>query len=282
MDLLVFVAVLTAAACHAGWNALLKLHLEPIVSTVLVAAASGLIALPLVLALELPSAAAWPYVLASVVIHVGYFLALAEAYRYGDLGQVYPIARGTAPLITAVVASLTLGEALGPLGWAGVGVLAVGVLLLSVRAGRQVTRLHGRSVAFALLTALTITAYTVVDGTGARAAGSPAAYTAWLFLLSGVAMGLYGLHRIGRQRIAGAFKDNWSIAAGGAALSVTAYAIAIWAMTVAPIALVAALRETSVLFAALLSTLLLREPWPAARIAATLMVLAGVLLLRVQ
>src|SRR5262245_44817108 len=106
MDLLVFVAVLAAAACHAGWNALLKLHLEPIVSTVLVATASGLIALPLVLALDLPSAAAWPYVLASVVIHVGYFLALAEAYRHGDLGQVYPIARGTAPLVTALVASL--------------------------------------------------------------------------------------------------------------------------------------------------------------------------------
>jgi drug/metabolite transporter (DMT)-like permease len=282
MDLLVFVAVLAAAACHAGWNALLKLHLEPIVSTVLVATASGLIALPLVLALDLPSAAAWPYVLASVVIHVGYFLALAEAYRHGDLGQVYPIARGTAPLVTALVASLVLGEALGPLGWAGVTVVAVGVLLLSVRPRRHAPPLHGRSVLFALLTALTITAYTLVDGIGARLAGSPAAYTAWLFLLSAVAMGLYGLLRIRRERLVDALKDNWPVAAGGAALSFTAYAIAIWAMTVAPIALVAALRETSVLFAALLSTLLLREPWPAARIAATLMVLAGVLLLRVR
>jgi drug/metabolite transporter (DMT)-like permease len=282
MDLLVFIAVLTAAACHAGWNALLKLHLEPIISTALVAVASGLIALPLVLALDLPSAAAWPYVLASVVIHVGYFLALAEAYQHGDLGQVYPIARGTAPLVTAVVASLVLGEALGPLGWAGVTVVAVGVLLLSVRPRRHARPLHGRSVFFALLTSLTITAYTLVDGIGARLAGSPAAYTAWLFLLSGVAMGLYGLLRIGRERLVDALKDNWSVAAGGAALSFTAYAIAIWAMTVAPIALVAALRETSVLFAALLSTLLLREPWPAARIAATLMVLAGVLLLRVR
>ena len=282
MDPVVFVAVLAAAACHAGWNALLKMHLEPIVSTVLMATASGLIALPLALALDLPAAAAWPYVLASVVIHIGYFLALAEAYRHGELGQVYPIARGTAPLLTALLASLVLGETLGGLGWVGVSVVAVGVLLLSVRTGRPTARLHRRSALFALLTATTITAYTLVDGTGARVAGGPVAYTAWMFVLNGVAMGLYGLLHIGRERIAGALADNWSIAAGGAALSVAAYATVIWAMTVAPIALVAALRETSVLFAALLSTLLLRERWPAARIAATVMVLAGVLLLRVR
>jgi drug/metabolite transporter (DMT)-like permease len=282
MDPLVFAAVLAAAAFHAGWNALLKLRLEPVVSTVLVATASGAIALPLVLVLDVPAAAAWPFVFASAAIHVGYFLALAEAYRHGDLGQVYPIARGTAPLLTAMAASLLPGEALGLFGWAGVTVLAAGILLLSVRTGRHAHPPGGRSVGFALLTALTITAYTLVDGLGARAAGSPAAYTAWMFLLNGVAMGLYGLRRIGPQPLADAFKANWRIAAGGAALSVAAYAIAIWAMTVAPIALVAALRETSVLFAALIATLLLREPWLAARVAATLMVLAGVLLMRVR
>jgi len=282
MDLFVFIAVLVAAACHAGWNALLKLNLEPIVATTLVAMASGLVAVPFVSVVELPHASAWPYLFASVAIHIGYYLALAEAYRHGDLGQVYPIARGTAPLLTALLATATLGEMLGLSAWAGVIALAGGILLLAVRGGRTDRRFDARSVGFALLTSLTITAYTLSDGVGARVAGSAAAYTAWLFLLSGAAMTLYGLIRVGPRRLAGYSRANWAIALGGAALSTLAYAIAIWAMTVAPIALVAALRETSVLFATLISTLLLREPWLAARIAATVMVLAGALLLRVR
>ena len=282
MDLFVFIAVLVAAACHAGWNALLKLNLEPIVATTLVAMASGLVAVPFVSVVELPHTSAWPYLFASVAIHIGYYLALAEAYRHGDLGQVYPIARGTAPLLTALLATATLGEMLGLSAWAGVIALAGGILLLAVRGGRTDRRFDARSVGFALLTSLTITAYTLSDGVGARVAGSAAAYTAWLFLLSGAAMTLYGLIRVGPRRLAGYSRANWAIALGGAALSTLAYAIAIWAMTVAPIALVAALRETSVLFATLISTLLLREPWLAARIAATVMVLAGALLLRVR
>jgi drug/metabolite transporter (DMT)-like permease len=281
MDLLVFSAVLVAAACHAGWNALLKLNLEPALATALVAMASGLVAVPFVLVAGLPDAAAWPYVAASVVVHIGYYLALAEAYRHGDLGHVYPIARGSAPLVTAVIAAALLGETPGPFGWAGITMLAAGIVLLAVRGGRGARRLDARSVGFALLTSASITAYTLIDGIGARAAGSAAAYAAWLFLMSGAVMTLYGFWRVGpslgRQLVA-----NWPTALGGAALSTAAYAIAIWAMTVAPIALVAALRETSVLFATLLSTLLLREPWLAARIAATLMVLAGALLLRVR
>jgi drug/metabolite transporter (DMT)-like permease len=280
MDFLVFIAVLVAAACHASWNALLKLNMEPIVATTLVAMASGLVAVPFVCVVDLPHAGAWPYLVASVAIHIGYYLALAEAYRHGDLGQVYPIARGTAPLLTALVATVAPGEMLGLFGWAGVIALAAGILLLAVRGGRADRRFDARSVGFALLTSLTITAYTLSDGVGARVTESAAAYTAWLFLLSGAAMSLYGVIRLGPRRLADDSRANWAIALSGAALSTAAYAIAIWAMTVAPIALVAALRETSVLFATLISTLLLREPWLAARIAATVMVLAGALLLR--
>jgi drug/metabolite transporter (DMT)-like permease len=166
MDLLVFIAVLAAAACHAGWNALLKLNLAPALSTTLVAIASGLVAVPFVLVAGLPEAAAWPYVVASVVIHVGYYVALAEAYRHGDLGQVYPIARGSAPLVTAILATALLGETLRPSGWAGVVVLAAGILLLAMRGGRSARRLDVRSVGFALLTSATIAAYTLVDGVG--------------------------------------------------------------------------------------------------------------------
>lgn len=281
MDPFVFLAVLTAAACHAGWNALLKLDLEPLVATSLVAAASGVIAVPFAIVVGVPDAAAWPYVLASVAIHIVYYLALAQAYRHGDLGQVYPIARGSAPLMTAVLATLWLGEALGPFAWSGIVVLAGGILLLAVRGGRSVKVLDARSVGFALLTSLTITTYTLVDGIGARLAGSAAQYTAWLFVLSGGAMAVYGTARIG-GRLVGDFAANWKLALSGAALSTAAYAIAIWAMTVAPIALVAALRETSVLFAALFSMVLLREPVLPARIAAACLVLAGVVLVRLR
>jgi drug/metabolite transporter (DMT)-like permease len=281
MDLFVFLAVLAAAACHAGWNALLKLNLEPIVATSLVAAASGIVAVPFAIVVGLPSTAAWPYVLASVAIHIVYYLALAQAYRFGDLGQVYPIARGTAPLMTAVLATAWLGEGLGSYGWAGIIVLAAGILLLAVRGGRARERFDARSVGFALLTSLTITTYTLVDGIGARVSGSPSQYTVWLFVLSGAAMAIYGFARVGR-RLAGDFAANWPLAIAGAALSTAAYAIAIWAMTVAPIALVAALRETSVLFAALLGMVLLREPVLPARIVAALLVLAGVVLVRLR
>lgn len=281
MDFFVFCAVLAAAACHAGWNALLKLKLEPLIATALVAAASGVIAVPFTFVTGLPDPAAWPYIVASVIIHIGYYLALAEAYRFGDLGQVYPIARGAAPLLTAIVASLWLQETPGPFGWAGIILLAAGILLLAVRGGRPASRFDSRSVGFALLTSLTITLYTLVDGIGARVAGTSTAYTAWLFLLSGAVMTIYGCARVGRP-LAGHFIANWPMALAGAALSTAAYAIAIWAMTVAPIALVAALRETSVLFGALFATLLLREPWLLPRITAALVVLAGALLLRVR
>ncbi|HEX2337018.1 MAG TPA: EamA family transporter, partial [Hyphomicrobiaceae bacterium] len=274
-------AVLVAAACHAGWNALLKMKVAPVVATVLVAVASGVLVVPLLAITPAPAPAAWPYVLASVLIHVVYFVTLAEAYRWGDLTQVYPIARGTAPLLTAALATLWLNEALGLAGWAGMIVLATGILLLTFKGGRPFATFAGRAVGFALATSLTITAYTLVDGIGARLAGSALAYTVWLFIGDGIAMAIYGWLRVGPSLV-GDFKTHWRMALAGAALSTAAYAIAIWAMTVAPIALVAALRETSVLFAAVFGTVLLREPILPIRLVAAGLVLAGALLLRVR
>jgi drug/metabolite transporter (DMT)-like permease len=281
MDLYVFLAVLVAAACHAGWNTLLKLDLEPLTATVLMVCASGVLSLPIALYLGLPASASWPYLAASVAIHVGYFLSLATAYKAGDMGQVYPIARGAAPLMTAVLATLLLGESPGGYGWAGIALLASGIVLLAVRGGRVAKTFDARSVGFSLLTSLTITVYTIVDGSGARISGDPVAYTLWLFVLSSIVVGSYGYVRIGPTLLAAA-RTHWPITAMGSALSVAAYVIAIWAMTVAPIALVAALRETSVLFGALFATLILREPWIAARVVSAVMVLAGALLLRMR
>jgi len=199
MDLFVFLALLFAAACHAGWNAGIKLALDPLTVAVLMSAAAGVVALAaLPFAGEVPPAA-WPWLAASVVIHLFYFAALVEGYRAGDMSQVYPIARGSAPLMTALVAWLVVGEALAPATWLGIVLLAAGVASLSLRGGRDVARIGGRAVGFALMTAVTICAYTVIDGIGARLAGTvnAGAYAAALFVGNGVLFLAYGVLRRG-------------------------------------------------------------------------------------
>lgn len=282
MDPIVFFAVLAAAAFHAGWNALLKVNLEPLTAISLISVACGVVVLPFALIVPLPEAAAWPFIGMSLAIHLVYYVALAQAYRFGDLSQVYPIARGTAPLITALGTALWIGEPLGTLGWLGIVLLAAGISALSLRRRSSSRHAFGaRSVGFALLTALTIAAYTLVDGTGARIGPSPAPYIVWLFLLDGVMMGAFGLIRGPSAFLAG-MRGSWGVVLGGGALATGAYGITLWAMTVAPIALVAALRETSVLFAALIGFIFLREPVSGLRIVAGCVVLAGIVLLRVH
>ena len=145
METFVFIAVLFAAACHAGWNALIKVGLDPLSTTTLISVGSGIVALALAPLVGMPASAAWPWLLASVVIHLVYFASLIESYRTGDLGQVYPIARGSAPLMTAAVTSIFVGEKLSALGWTGIVALVAGVLLLSARGGRQLAADQHRS-----------------------------------------------------------------------------------------------------------------------------------------
>lgn len=279
MDTLVFTAVLFAAACHAGWNAVIKIGLDPLPATTLITTGAAVIALVLLPFTGLPPAAAWPWVIASVVIHLLYFIGLSEAYRTGDLGQVYPLARGAAPLMTALVTFLVIGERIGPAGWAGILILAGGVVLLSARGGRGFARTDRRALSFALFTAVTICAYTVVDGVGARSAGNPHAYTLAMFAGNGVAMLIYAVLRRGPSLWL-QMRPYWLSGAGGGALQLLSYGIAIWAMTVAPIALVAALRETSVLFGAAIAVMFLKEPVRPARLVAAALILAGLVLLR--
>jgi drug/metabolite transporter (DMT)-like permease len=279
VDTSVFAAVLFAAACHAAWNATIKRGLDPLATTVLISIGAALIAAALVPVVGLPAAASWPWCAASVLIHLFYFAALIESYRTGDLGQVYPIARGAAPLMTATATTLLIGERLGLPGWLGIILLAAGVLLLSLRGGRDLARLDRKAVGFALFTAVTVCAYSVVDGMGARLAGSANAYTAALFVGIGPVMVLYGLARGGRAAIT-PMRHHWATGLAGGALQAGSYGIAIWAMTVAPIAIVAALRETSVLFGALIAVVFLKEPLRASRIVAALMIVAGLALIR--
>ena len=165
----VFAAVLFAALCHAGWNAAVKRGLDPLATTVLMSIGAALVGLAMLPFTGLPENAAWPWVIASVLIHIVYFAALIESYAAGDMGLVYPLARGSAPLMTATATAALLDEHLGLFGWLGIAVLAAGVLLLSLRGSRDLAKLDRRAIGFALLTAVTICAYTVVDGIGARA-----------------------------------------------------------------------------------------------------------------
>jgi drug/metabolite transporter (DMT)-like permease len=280
MDPFVFAAVLVGAACHAGWNTVVKLRLDPLSAISGLAVAAGLASVPLVIVFDLPLKASWPYLAASVALHVVYNAALSEAYRAGDLGHVYPIARGAAPVMTALLGAVWIGEVLGLSGWLGVLVITSGILLLSLRGGRALDS-DRRAVGFALLTALSITAYSLADGLGGRHSGSPHAYTALLFLLDGIVMAIYGVWRQG-PRLVEAFRLHWPTMLFGGMLSIASYWIAIWAMTVAPIGLVAALRETSVIFGALFAVVLLKEPVRPIRVAAACLVVVGALFIRLH
>src|ERR1041384_5585850 len=228
MEWYVFFAVLFGAACHAGWNAFLKIRLEPFSAMALIAIMSAIVVLPVIPVVGIPRAAAWPWVIASVIFHLGYFIGLTEAYRTGDMGQVYPIARGSAPLMTAIVSTVFVGEAIGLRGWLGILVLVGGVFLLSLRGGRNL-HFDKRAVALALFTAVTICGYSIVDGLGARASGNAHVYTAWLFLLDGLMMLVFVLLRRGGA-VLGVFTGFWKEGLIGGALSLASSWMRVWAL----------------------------------------------------
>ena len=281
MESLVFAAVLFGAACHASWNAVIKVGFDPFSTTVMVAVAAGIVALPFAPLVGVPDPAAWPWVVASILLHLVYFIGLIESYRAGDMGQVYPIARGSAPLLTATLSAALLGERLSVPAWGGIVLLVTGVFSLSLRGGRSFIGLDRRAVGFALFTATTICAYSLVDGVGARVSGNPHAYSVALFTGNAVIMAGYALGRRGGSIIVdmAPFRARGLV---GGALQLGSYWIAIWAMTVAPIAIVAALRETSVLFGALIAVVVLKEPLRPVRVAAALVIVAGLALIRLS
>ena len=185
MDPFVFGVVLLAAFFHASWNALIKVRLDPFLAIVLIAAAAAVVSAPLLFFVPIPPLPAWPWLIASVITHVGYYVGLSRAYRAGDMGQVYPIARGTAPLMTAAGGALLVGENFSLIGWAGIIGLTFGVFLLSMRGGSDLAHLNRRAVGYALFTAVTICCYSLVDGIGARTAGNAHGYALWLFVIDG-------------------------------------------------------------------------------------------------
>ncbi len=278
MDLIVFLAVLAGAAMHAGWNALVKTGLDRTTSIFLLALIQGLISLALLPFFALPSALSWPWIAVSALLHSGYKIFLIRAYEHGDMSQVYPLARGSAPLIVAIVAIFLLNETLTATKFAAVCAIALGVMLMSSKLGSG-EPMPKKALLFALGTAFFTASYALVDGIGAQLSGTASGFTLWMFVGDGILMTLYALAVRGRGLFAAARGNLLSGIAAGA-LSLGSYWIAIWAFTLAPIALVAALRETSVLFAMLIAVFWLGEKASAQRWFAAGLILAGVLSMR--
>lgn len=272
-------AVLAAALMHASWNALVKAGGDRFAVLALTIGLPVFALLPLAFLVPLPAPPSWPFIAASAAIHCLYFACLLGAYRHGDLSQVYPIARGTAPLLVALGAWHAADESLNAQELAGIALLSVGLISLTWRGGARRGTAETTSVLLALATSLTIGAYSLVDGMGARAAGSVAGYIVWAFLAIDLPFFVFALWcRRGHWRAA--FGPSLKAGLGGAAISSAAYGIVIWAMSLAPMAHVVALRETSVVMAALIGALWLGEPFGRRRVAAACVVAAGAGLLQ--
>jgi drug/metabolite transporter (DMT)-like permease len=279
----VLAAVLCAAALHALWNSLVKSAGDKFLSSAVVALWCGAAAVVAALVLPRPAAAAMPFIVASALIHVVYFILVGLLYRSADLSVAYPIMRGLAPLIAAIIALVTLGEAPGPIASLGVAALVAGVLAMGA-SGFAHGRINRPTIIVALANSVVIAIYSVVDGQGARVSGAGSAfafaYNSWADALTALAYLPIILGLRGRAALA-AFAGDWRRGLVGGLAAFFGYAIVVWAMTRAPIATVAALRETSVVFAAIIGVVALREPFHAQRAVAVLVILAGIILLRV-
>lgn len=274
MSLAVFTVVLFAAALHATWNAVVKSGDDKMLSVALIIGSAAVIAFIALPFLPMPAVASWPFIATSATLQIGYYILVAHAYRIADMNQTYPLMRGTAPLLVAIVSATLLGQQIGSLAWVGIAIICAGILSMTtgVRPGQ------GKGIRLALLNALVIAAYTLVDGEGVRRSNSPVAYTLWIFLLAVPLAGwVYATRREAfRQYLAG----NWRQGIFGGLGTVVSYGLALWAMTMAPVAVVAALRETSILFGAAISALILKERVTPIRIAGACIIAVGVMTLR--
>ena len=283
MALQVFAAVILAAFLHATWNAMVRGmqgNGDKAVGMTSVILGEGLWGLPVLLLVPWPPVESYPYIAGSVALHTGYGLVLAAAYRLGELTQVYPIARGTGPLLVAAFSLMFLGEVIGPIGLIGIAVICAGIMSLALT--RQSTgSLPLKPTLFALATGCFIAAYSIVDGLGARIAGGASAYWSWIAVVDTVVyLSIMAWWR-GPRRLSGELGRNWRVVLVGGFACYAAYWLVIWAFTQAPIAMVSALRETSIVFALLIGVLVLKEKLDIGKLVATFVTLAGAMLIRI-
>ena len=269
--------VLFAALLHALWNAAVKASVKASVPAAAIFIGAGIVAAFVVPFLPVPAGPSWPFLLGSVAVHVAYSLMLGRAYRQGDFSHAYPLMRGLPPLITAGLMVLVSDERASPVQQVGMLTLCLGVLSLALEGlGSPRSRTAAR---WAVMVAISIAIYTTLDGFGGRLSGHPAAYVAWTCMLEAVCLAALLAARQGPAAL-GLVLRSWPITLVGGATTLVGYALVVWAMTQAPVALVAALRETSVVFAALLGVVMFKERLGPARIAAIVLVLSGIFLMR--
>ncbi len=276
MPLDVIALVLFGALLHATWNAIIKAGTDKSLDAALVSAGGAVAALPLLPFLPMPASAAWPFIGASAILQFAYFQLVAAAYRAGDIGLVYPLMRGVAPLIIVSTSSFILKESLSGGALIGTMTICAGILTLAFEA-RKGSR---RAILLALANAIVIATYTYVDGIGARISGNSISYTLWMSLLPPVLLFIWAISQRGINAVAAHIRYNWWRGLIGGGGSIVSYGLALWAMTKAPVAMVAALRETSILFALVISVLVLKERSSIWRYVAGAIIAAGVLVLR--
>ncbi len=276
MSLDVIALVLFGALLHATWNAIIKAGTDKSLDAALVSVGGAVAALPLLPFLPLPASAAWPFIGASAILQFAYFQLVAAAYRAGDIGLVYPLMRGVAPLIIVSTSSFILKETLS--GGALIGTMAIcaGILTLAFEA-RKGSR---RAIVLALANAVVIATYTYVDGIGARISGNSVSYTLWMALPPPILLFAWAISQRGINAVAAHVRYNWWRGLIGGGGSIASYGLALWAMTKAPVAMVAALRETSILFALVISVVVLKERSSIWRYIAGAIIAGGVLVLR--
>jgi drug/metabolite transporter (DMT)-like permease len=274
---LVFTTVLLAALLHAGWNVIVKSNADRLVSLTVLQTFMAMMGAGMVVAFGFPGHHVWPWALASGVLHLGYNLFLVRAYRHADLSLVYPIARGAAPLMTLVGSFFVTTDAVSVWMVIAIVVLVVGLMLTGL--GQRSAAADPHALYYAFGTACWIAAYTLVDGMGARASGNALGFAGVIFVFDGVFILAAAIAMRG-TRLAQGFVDNWKPGLVGGAASCIAYGIAVWAMTKAPIASVAALRETSIVFVLFLSARILKEALGWQRIVGGAMIVGGASLLR--
>ncbi|MGE0737164.1 MAG: EamA family transporter [Alphaproteobacteria bacterium] len=278
METHVLLLVLCGAVLHASWNAIVKGSSDKLLDLTQTAVWSGILAAIALPFFPPPSWEAWPYMVASTVVHFFYFLLVAGAYKFGDLTLAYPIMRGTGPLLVALLSGPLIGENLTPFAWLGVGLVCCAIFTLGVDGWRR-GKAARAGIGFALLNAAVIASYTLLDGLGARISGDGISYMLWLSVFDAFPVGLFVLYRWRRPVLAHARK-RWRFGIAGGGAMVGSYGIALWAMTVAPIASVAALRESSVIFATVLGALFLKEKFGWSRVAAAAAMVGGAVALR--
>ncbi len=274
METTVLLMVLVASACHAVWNALMKTSGDTVIQMMVINVVGGVVGLAMVVVFGLPDRACWPYLLTSLIVHQFYYAVLILGYRHGDLSDVYPIARGIAPLLVAGGAFIYAGEALDPGEIAAILLISVGILSLGLT--RRWSAGSKRALTYALLTGFTIAVYTITDGMGGRRSGNVMAYIGLLFALEATPFTCFVLVAR-RGRVLESLVAVWRTGLLGGVLAICAYGIVIWAMSTSYMTFVSALRETSVVLAALIGTFVLKEPFGKRRLTGACVVVGGVI-----